>query len=345
MNYTEKHHLPQWEENDRVMRTDFNDAMAALEAGLTGAEALTRSLSAEGETAAREQLKKGLFRAAYNHYHCLVSLPEAPVRAGVWQQDFRRDNVFVTNTVSLGGRIWTAGCTQPLTLNLLKSTIEQTSVLSSESDTCTLTFTPPEAGVIHQLILSGRYSNNTNGNTGACTVTLRNLTTGKVEAVLPHSFALKHTALIGNLILRDINFVLHAKQTYQLDVKLDKLDFTLDYKFDLDYSSCIVLGGVGPKPVSLGHSFSDDNPSMGGLFIAHYTTYGGGNRVTLSWPEDEEELEATKTREITDQYGNAVTEAEFQIWREHPGPGRAVLNLRCAAGGEIALYEWGGVLI
>ncbi len=35
MNYTEKYHLPQWEENDRIMRTDFNNAMAALEDGLS----------------------------------------------------------------------------------------------------------------------------------------------------------------------------------------------------------------------------------------------------------------------------------------------------------------------
>ena len=34
MNYTEKYHLPQWEETDRIMHTDFNSAMAALEDGL-----------------------------------------------------------------------------------------------------------------------------------------------------------------------------------------------------------------------------------------------------------------------------------------------------------------------
>lgn len=31
MNYTENCHLPQWEEQDRVLRTDFNDAFAVLE--------------------------------------------------------------------------------------------------------------------------------------------------------------------------------------------------------------------------------------------------------------------------------------------------------------------------
>ena len=34
MNYTKNYHLPQWEENDRVLRLDFNNAMAALEDGL-----------------------------------------------------------------------------------------------------------------------------------------------------------------------------------------------------------------------------------------------------------------------------------------------------------------------
>ena len=34
MNYTEKHHLPQWAKEDRIMMKDFNDAMASIEDGL-----------------------------------------------------------------------------------------------------------------------------------------------------------------------------------------------------------------------------------------------------------------------------------------------------------------------
>ena len=34
MNYTENYHLPQWEETDRIMRTDFNQMCADMEAGL-----------------------------------------------------------------------------------------------------------------------------------------------------------------------------------------------------------------------------------------------------------------------------------------------------------------------
>ena len=34
MNYTENYHLPPWEEDDRVMRSDFNNAMSRIDEGL-----------------------------------------------------------------------------------------------------------------------------------------------------------------------------------------------------------------------------------------------------------------------------------------------------------------------
>ena len=44
MNYTEKYHLPQWEESDRVMRTDFNQMCADLEAGIARAQETAEAL-------------------------------------------------------------------------------------------------------------------------------------------------------------------------------------------------------------------------------------------------------------------------------------------------------------
>ena len=34
MDYTQNLHLPQWEADDRIMRTDFNDAMASIDTAL-----------------------------------------------------------------------------------------------------------------------------------------------------------------------------------------------------------------------------------------------------------------------------------------------------------------------
>lgn len=48
MNYTENYHLPQWEETDRVMRTDFNQMCADIEEGLSqtaAGSAETRTLT------------------------------------------------------------------------------------------------------------------------------------------------------------------------------------------------------------------------------------------------------------------------------------------------------------
>ena len=48
MNYTEKYHLPQWVETDRIMMKDFNSAMTSIERGLAAADvagALADSMS------------------------------------------------------------------------------------------------------------------------------------------------------------------------------------------------------------------------------------------------------------------------------------------------------------
>ena len=53
MNYTKNYHLPQWDENDRVMRTDFNQMCADMENGLLK----TARDAAEAVTAAADAAK------------------------------------------------------------------------------------------------------------------------------------------------------------------------------------------------------------------------------------------------------------------------------------------------
>ena len=54
MNYTEKYHLPQWVESDRILMTDFNQMCADIEAGITAAKAAADSA---GTTASRAEGK------------------------------------------------------------------------------------------------------------------------------------------------------------------------------------------------------------------------------------------------------------------------------------------------
>ena len=60
MNYTKNYHLPQWDENDRVMRTDFNQMCADMENGLLktardAAEAVTAAAADEAKASQKAQ--------------------------------------------------------------------------------------------------------------------------------------------------------------------------------------------------------------------------------------------------------------------------------------------------
>lgn len=51
MNHTQNYYLPQWDETDRVLMTDFNAAMAGIEAGLTGSKAAADAAQATANNA------------------------------------------------------------------------------------------------------------------------------------------------------------------------------------------------------------------------------------------------------------------------------------------------------
>ena len=58
MNYTEKYHLPQWVETDRIMMEDFNAAMAGIEEGLNEANASAASALGASESVALARLRR-----------------------------------------------------------------------------------------------------------------------------------------------------------------------------------------------------------------------------------------------------------------------------------------------
>lgn len=51
MNYTENYHLPQWEETDRIMRTDFNQMCADIDQGIREAQSAADTAQANAGTA------------------------------------------------------------------------------------------------------------------------------------------------------------------------------------------------------------------------------------------------------------------------------------------------------
>ena len=52
MEYTKNYHLPQWEESDRIMRTDFNQMCADIDEGIARAQATAGTARNEAAEAA-----------------------------------------------------------------------------------------------------------------------------------------------------------------------------------------------------------------------------------------------------------------------------------------------------
>ena len=64
MNYTEKYHLPQWEETDRIMRSDFNEAMANIDQGVAQAAVMPYAVGSYKGIGAEQEIFVG-FRPSY----------------------------------------------------------------------------------------------------------------------------------------------------------------------------------------------------------------------------------------------------------------------------------------
>ena len=72
MNYTDNHHLPQWASSDRILMSDFNNAMSAIENGMSAnAQAAKSAASAasaahsKATTALQEALTPVFFSGFY----------------------------------------------------------------------------------------------------------------------------------------------------------------------------------------------------------------------------------------------------------------------------------------
>ena len=99
MNYTEKYHLPQWEETDRIMRTDFNQMCADMEAGIMDArgraergDEAVKALTAKAQTDANNAQITA--NTALSKANAAYSPSQQPYVIGVYQGD--SDSLTVT---------------------------------------------------------------------------------------------------------------------------------------------------------------------------------------------------------------------------------------------------------
>lgn len=98
MNYTEKYHLPQWEDSDRVMRTDFNQMCVNIENGIKEVKSEAQKAQTDVDGLARTVKSQGETLSA--HEHCVMGTFTGSMYATVVTLGFRPKAVYIAKVYS-----------------------------------------------------------------------------------------------------------------------------------------------------------------------------------------------------------------------------------------------------
>ena len=350
MNYTEKYHLPQWEETDRIMRTDFNQMCADMEAGLTAnAEAAgglavridqveqeTKDLVETGGSNAKASLLQGLFRVAWNHYFHLLDAEKDLWQSGVFTQSFARGaEGKAAGMLQQENMVWTGQYQDEPGADAVSSAWK-VQTMADTGNTYSFSFNAQRGMRATGIKLTGDV-NWPSGTANKYTVRLVNKGKNTVDAEIHATLNLISSARY----VIPVDFVLHANQAYQIDITREEQEFPQVWL--TSFSDYLEMGNT-PNTTGVATLTTKDNePNMGGLLIAHYTSWGAGGTLSLDW--DGEVLAPAAVRTITGKDGRIMQAAEFRRTSEVPASSTMKLTLACEEGGEMELFRIGGILV
>lgn len=323
------------------MMEDFNAMCADIEAGLNSNLEAVHQAGAD-QTALAETLWKGLCRSAYIHYCNLAAAEVTPWQIGFFRQVMNGETLpeNVTGMLQEDGFCWLSGGTElkgaDIFAALSPHVLRFTKDVMSSCITMLAAFTSPGPGWITGVSVNGYY----NESTGRAKVhlTFTNVTTGEVLVNTDTTLGLKAGSGGGTYSL-GFRARLHTGQKYRLEVQPLEASCTGD--FTIERVSASAISGTGAASVL--HTFREEETSQGGLVLVRYAACGQTPALSLRW--DGQTLQPLRTRAITDSQGRALSETEFCRSTPVPKDSSLQLNLSCPKGGDLALYEWGAVLI
>lgn len=354
MDYTKNYHLPQWVDEDRIMRRDFNNAMASIENGLTE------------NRASHAGTNPRLLRLAYNSWQQMSALPEIPHQDGAFRQGFARgENPYdpnipgqpgISNSVNgmaqLPDRLWTANWDQALQIDSFRSTFRILSSISTSqnSDTCSFTFVPPASGYLYNIVLQGGYEGNEKDvlgrwtNDGACTVRLYDDISGALLNELSTTFDFSGVRG-GGFFHVPVAFFLVGRTHYRIEVQMKKMVISIEYTLNPNadaLAQALDLFGRKQASVSFTRRVLAEEPSQDGMVLVRYTTRGPAGGVAINWMG---ETMSPSTVRTVNFRGQEVREAEFRPGKTVPADSTVTMTITCGKDGEVSLFDWGVVLV
>ena len=346
MNYTKNYHLPQWEETDRIMRTDFNRLCADMEAGMTE-NARTAADVRQNIDALDQKILARLRRAAYNHYSTVQDMDPVPWQVGVFHQNPAKDGTGVTSAPLLNG-VYYAG-KNPAGTSLGSGSsymqeVAQMTLVKNNLAACTTLQTDicvPANAYVNRIGMSGNISGNVPNTSFPVRLTLTNLDTGETEAVRLLDMAQTlGTGSMGNDFYNCF-LTFYANQRYRLQMEPLAAVFTGDMRLQSFDNQTPLILAPGALPLSASHTMKVHEESSGGLLVVRGLVHGG--TLTASWDGRTVPLHTTRMVQIPD--GRMVREMVY--CRDETIPAETTFSLRFDAGesGAFLFYDWGAVLL
>ncbi|MDE7219353.1 MAG: hypothetical protein K2O45_07010 [Oscillospiraceae bacterium] len=346
MNYTANYHLPQWDETDRIMRTDFNRMCADMEAGMTLNAQAAQTACQISDDLDQKTLKR-LRRLAYNHYSTVQDMDPFPWQAGVFHQNPAKDKSGVTNASLLNGVYYAGKNPAGTMLGSIGSYMQQSArmtLVKNDLAACTALqadICVPVNAYVNRIGLSGNIRGNVPNTPFPVRLTLTNLDTGEVEA----SRLLDIAQSIGDGStsndFRDCFLAFYAGQHYRLQMEPLAAVFTGDMSIQATGNQAVVLPANSTAPISAVHTMREHEESSGGLLIVRGLIHSG--TLTVSWDGRPVPLHATRMVQISD--GRMVREMAY--YRNETIPAETEFSLQFNPGehGSFLFYDWGAVLL
>ena len=343
MNYTKNYHLPQWDENDRIMRADFNRMCADMEAGLTGnaetAEKLQQSSSAQNK-----QTVDRLFRSAYNHYCLVENMDPFPGQTGVFHQNFGKDPSGSDGTVPWNGSRFAGKNRAPLNSSMLTQSYQQITPLRivknnlAASTPMTAKFKAPASGCVNNYSLIGNFINSDINASFRLRFTLTNQKTGGIEYSSTATFTNQYDnagfSYFVNAPLYFLGGTEYLITVYPLDAICDMQQAGLAFG-DRTVVQNIANEGI----VTAARTFYEPEGGSGGMAVLRCVIGGEGGTLRFLWDGAERQPDFIRIARM----GSGQAFEEYVYLRSDSISPSSSLSLRfeCNDGGSFLLHDWG----
>ena len=341
MNYTENFHLPQWDEHDRIMRVDFNNAMAEIEEGLTSGRNDSTELRARGWDR--------LCRLAYNHYCAVQDMAPAPHQIGIFHQDPAKNLTGVSGTRPWDGLCFAGKSEVTLTADVLAAGFTKITPLSmtkgnlAASQPMTGTLKLPASGRLRRFNLTGNFFDNVPNTPARFQISLTNQETGAVEQTMELNLSIDTAS--GSYSYRPVDISLYVLGGVEYLMTLRPLEAVYSannvwINFET-YGLADTYTNTGT--VTAAHTLRELAGGEQSVVILRCMIAGNGGALTFTW--DGKERQPNARRLVKTKDGRIVQ--EFIYYREDVIPENSQISFRftCNAGGSFVFCDWGATLL